>query len=297
MFGSRVQQPLMLGLGLASVVIGGVLPAFADPIEAITRPSADVALSFIRAGQVAEVLVKEGDAVKAGQLLARQDDTAEQIQLEQLKAEAEDTTRIEAAEAQLAQKREDLKKLEWAQKEGAATEWEVAHARLEVRIGELSLDLARFEREQAGRKFEEAKAQVERMRLCSPVAGLVEEVKVEPGETAEPMAAVIRVVKIDPLWVDVPAPLVQGRRLRAGQAAAVAFPDEEISVLGKVVYLAAVADAASDTLSVRVEVPNPSGRPAGERVKVRFEPAEPAHPEAADRSPTVSADTSPDKEK
>jgi len=259
-----------IGVSLIVLFLPACAVSFGQSVEAITRPSADVALSFVRAGQVAEVLVKEGDAVKAGQLLARQDDTAEQIQLEQLKAEAEDTVRVEAAEAQLAQKREDLKKLEWAQKEGAATEWEVAHARLEVRIGELSLELARFEREQAGRKFEEAKAQLERMRLSSPVAGLVEEVKVEPGEAAEPMAAVIRVVKIDPLWVDVPAPLVQGRRLRAGQAATVAFPGEAISVSGKVVYTAAVADAASDTLSVRVEVPNPSGRPAGERVQVRF---------------------------
>jgi RND family efflux transporter MFP subunit len=281
-----------IGVSLIVLFLPACAVSFGQSVEAITRPSADVALSFVRAGQVAEVLVKEGDAVEAGQLLARQDDTAEQIQLAQLKAEAEDTVRVEAAEAQLAQKREDLKKLEWAQKEGAATEWEVAHARLEVRIGELSLELARFEREQAGRKFEEAKAQLERMRLCSPVAGLVEEVKVEPGEAAEPMAAVIRVVKIDPLWVEVPAPLVQGRRLRAGQAAAVAFPGEEISVSGKVVYMAAVADAASDTLSVRVEVPNPSGRPAGERVEVTFEPAESAHTEAADRPPPVSADTS-----
>ena len=60
--------------------------------------------------------------------------------------------------------------------------------------------------------------------------------------------------------------------------------------------MAAVADAGSDTLSGRVEVPNPSGRPAGERIEVTFEPAESAHPEAADRPPHVSADTSPGKE-
>ena len=287
MFGSRVQQPLMLGLGLASVVLGGVLPALADPIEAITRPSADVTLSFVRAGQVAEVLVKEGDAVEAGQLLARQDDTAEQIQLEQLKAEAEDTVRVEAAEAQLAQKREDLKKLEWAQKQGAATEWEVAHARLEVRIGELSLRLVRFEQEQAGRKFEEAKAQVDRMRLVSPIAGTVEEVKVEPGESPEPLTPALRIVQIDPLWVDVPVPLAVAVHVRTGETAHVVFPVAEGEapsdpVQGRVVYVAAEADAASETLRVRVEVPNPTGRPAGERVKVRFpDSAEGSRREAA----------------
>ena len=33
-----------------------------------------------------------------------------------------------------------------------------------------------------------------------------------------------------------------------------------------------MADAASDTLRVRVELPNPQKRPAGERVDVAFSP-------------------------
>jgi len=290
-----------IGVSLIVLFLPAGAVSFGQSVEAITRPSADVALSFVRAGQVAEVLVKEGDAVEAGQLLARQDDTAEQIQLEQLKAEAEDTVRVEASEAQLAQKREDLKKLEWAQKEGAATEWEVAHARLEVRIGELSLRLSRFEHRQAGRKFEEAKAQVERMRLRSPIAGTVEEVKVEPGESPEPLTPALRIVKTDPLWVDVPVPLAVAAHVRTGETAHVVFPVAEGEapsdpVQGRVVYVGAVADAASETLRIRVEVPNPSGRPAGEHIEVTFEPAESAHAEAADRPPHVSADTSPGKE-
>ena len=44
---------------------------------------------------------------------------------------------------------------------------------------------------------------------------------------------------------------------------------------GKITVIASVADAASDTLNVRVEVPNVSLRPAGEHVKVRFPSALP----------------------
>ena len=39
---------------------------------------------------------------------------------------------------------------------------------------------------------------------------------------------------------------------------------------GKVIHIAAVADAASNTLTVRVEVANPASRPAGEHVRVRL---------------------------
>ena len=64
--------------------------------------------------------------MKAGQLLARLDDRVEQIQLLQLMAKATNRTKILGAEAELLQKKEDLKKLEEARKKGAATDWEEA---------------------------------------------------------------------------------------------------------------------------------------------------------------------------
>jgi len=39
---------------------------------------------------------------------------------------------------------------------------------------------------------------------------------------------------------------------------------------GRVVFVGSVADAASGTLRVRVEVPNKASRPAGEHVLVTF---------------------------
>ena len=251
----------------------GVRPCLGADLEAVTKPSADIELSFVRGGRVAEVLVKEGDAVKAGQLLASQDDKVEQIQLLQLKAKAGNQTRILAAEAEMLQKEEDLKKIEGARKKGAATDWEVEHARLNVRIAQLSLQLARFEHEQDRQKYEEAKADVDRMRLVSPIDGRVEEVAVEPGESAQPMKNAVRVVKTDPLWIDVIAPLALARELKTGQPALTIFPghgaqDVGQRMEGRISFVSAVARAASDTLRVRVEVPNPEQRPAGERVSV-----------------------------
>ena len=71
--------------------------AVAGGIRAVTRPSADIMLSFVQPGRIVFLPLKEGDAVKADQILVRQDDAAEQIQLAQLKAQAEDTTQIQAA--------------------------------------------------------------------------------------------------------------------------------------------------------------------------------------------------------
>jgi RND family efflux transporter MFP subunit len=224
---------------------------------------------------VAEVLVKEGDTVKAAQVLMRQDDKAELAQLEQLKAQADDDTRIKAGQAQLEQKRVDLRKTEGARKEGAATELEVDHAKLEVVIGELSLELTQFEQKQARLKYQEMRLQIDRMRVVSPIDGIVERLLVEPGESVEAAEKIAQVVQVDPLWIDVAAPLAIARVLKKGESAAVVEfdgkdPARRSSVSGKIIHIAAVADSASGTLTVRVECPNAARRPAGEHVYVSF---------------------------
>jgi RND family efflux transporter MFP subunit len=257
------------------VLVIAILPfsaAAGTEVDAITKPSADLTLSFVQPGRIAEVAVREGDRVKADQLLVRQDDRAELLRLEQLQAQSENLTQVAAAQASLEQRTVDLKKLEWAAERGAATELEVEHARLEVKIADLSLKLARFEHEQNGRRYREAKVRVENMRLKSPVAGRVETVAVEVGESVNVMEEAVRVVRIDPLWIDAHVQLSAARSVAPASRATVRFPGAEGSpVEGSVIFVSSVADAASATLRVRVQVPNRDGRPAGERVTVVFQ--------------------------
>ncbi len=218
-----------------SLLISAVAQASSnEEITAITVPSADVTLSFVQPGIIAKVLVKEGDKVKAEQLLVQQN--------------------IEAVEASLAQKKVDLERLEWAAGRGSATDLEVEHARLDVKILQIRLD---------------------DMCLKSPIAGTIDKIEVEVGEAINGLAGVVRVVKTDPLWIDVPVPLAQGRTLKLGQTAKVEFPSSEQEASeGKIIYISTVADAASSTLRVRLEVPNKSSRPAGEHVHVVFSTVE-----------------------
>lgn len=272
----RLQKIIfLLSMVIAFTGILGPSWGLASGIEAITKPSADVTLAFPREGRVAEVLVKQGDLVQKGQVLAQLDDSAEQIQLEQLKAKADQMVKVKAAAAELAQKREDLKKLQWAKQKNAATDWEVEHARLAVEISAADLDLARFEHHQDSLRYQQDKAEVERFKIRSPISGRVELVDIEPGESPKPLTTVLRVVKSDPLWIDVAVPMDQTYTLKQGQAVTILFPapdeHEQPHAKGKVIYISGVADAASNTLPVRIEVPNPMNRPAGEHVFVVFD--------------------------
>jgi len=233
-----------------------------DGTEAITRPSDDRTLAFVRSGLVAEVLVEDGDYVKKGQVLVRLDDEAERVRVEQLRLEAEDEIRIEAAVENLNLKKVELDKVLEAQRGGAATELEVRSAQVSVRIQELTLENEKFQRTQDARKYDEARILLERMKIVSPIDGRVEALAVRGGEAVEAYQKV---------------GLARAReQLREGQPARVAFIGLDGQVTygrGKIIKIGSVADAASDTLNVRVEIPNPAGRPAGEHVRVSFPPA------------------------
>jgi len=110
---------------------------------------------------------------------------------------------------------------------------------------------------------------VDHMQLKSPIDGRIERVEVEAGESINALADVVQVVQIDPLWIDVPVPLTEAMGLRRNMVATVEFSGpKKVATDGRITFVGAVADAASGTLRVRVEVPNPAGRPAGEHVTV-----------------------------
>ncbi len=258
-----------LSLVIFVLLLVPINATFGSGITAATKPSADVTLSFVQAGRIAIINFREGDSVKVGDVLVQQDDAVERARLAQLEAESEDKTKIQASEFSLAQRRVDLERLEARPK--AVTQTELEHAKLNLNIAELSLRVAVFQHEQAQRKYEEAKLQIDRMSLKSPIDGRIEGIEKEAGESVNALDDVVRVVRVNPLWIDVPVPLSQTASLRYGHTATVEFPSlKKMSVEGTVIFIAAVADAGSDTLIVRIQIPNNSNRPAGEHVIVTF---------------------------
>ncbi|MCJ8329575.1 MAG: efflux RND transporter periplasmic adaptor subunit [Lentisphaeria bacterium] len=251
-----------------------VLLAYAaDTVEAITRPSKDVSLSFITSGLIDKVLIKEGDSVKAGQLLAQLNSDLERNKIAQLKAQLENDAKLKGEKAKLEQSDRDVKHLKKALESGAGIVKELEHAQLTAKTSVFTIEQLNNERNQIKIKLEESKLILNRLIVKAPVSGQVEQVLVSKGETAEPQKPVIRIVQINPLWVDVPVPLKWGRRLKKGNQLMVHFPASPAKPKGekrqgKIIFVSSVADAGSETLRIRLEVPNPDKRFVGERVSV-----------------------------
>jgi multidrug efflux pump subunit AcrA (membrane-fusion protein) len=199
-------------------------------IAAITVPSADINLSFVQAGRVDKIFVKEGDKVDVNGLVLEQYCAAE--------------------EAMLAQKKLDLKRYEWAKDRGAATDLEFEHAKLEVKIAEIRVDNMRLKSPING-SIENI--EVETGESVKALEGVIRIVKTDPLwiDVPVPLERAYMIKVSDSAGVIFPG-------------------IEKASVSGKVVVVSTAADAASSTLRVRIEVPNTMSRPSGEHVLVNF---------------------------
>jgi len=205
-------------------------PETKEGITAITIPSADITLSFLQAGRIDNIKVKEGDKVSATSLLIEQYMAAEL--------------------ASLSQKKVDLKRLESAKKRGAATNLEVEHAQLELNIAQIRVDNMKLLSPIDG--FVE-KVHVEVGESAQGLSDVIRVVRIDP-------------LWID---VHVPQARASEVKVGGNAVVQFPGTGKETTT-GKIIFVSRAADAASSTLRTRIEVTNKSNRPAGESIKVIF---------------------------
>lgn len=233
----------------------------------ISRPSSQASIGFTISGRVIEVLIKDGDAVRPGDLLAEQDGSILDARIAQLRLESESMVEIDAAKAELTQREQDQKKISQAHAKGAATDLEFERAELEVVIARYRVKAAEEKKAMALLKLAEAEVERKQYYLRSSIKGRIENLDLTVGEAPKPMEPVLMVVNCDPLWIEVPLPLAHASAMREGRDVTVRFHDGGTET-AKVLFITSVADSASETVGVRLSLPNPEDRRAGERVTV-----------------------------
>jgi RND family efflux transporter MFP subunit len=269
------------------------VPAAATMNErSFTKPSEERAFNFSAPGLVMKVNVKEGEPVKAGQVLAEQDVTVETANKATYEIEANSAVEEEFAKADM-----DLKKVELARKEDLfkkknATFLEVEEARINVKRAEAQLKLATQKRETARAQAAVEQAKIDLKRIVSPIDGMIQKLDTHAGEIATSGGAerekpAIRVVKNDPLWIDVNFSAEQAAKLKPGQKLQVRYVSEQDKWNNaEVLFLNPVVQKGSQTRNVRLVMPNPEDRPSGLEVNVKL----PDAIAAAGREPQAGAD-------
>ncbi len=240
--------------------------------EGMSEPSQKAKLAAQVPGIVKEILAKHGDEVKVGQPLIQQDDRLAVNQLEILEKEANSKIRIEAAEADLAQKKVELKRLELIYKDPSApasTNIELERAQLEVVFKGHQVNLASLELEKAKLEAAGAKLKVDFMKILAPFDGVVDLIDTGVGEMLDPQRpGMMQIVQNDPVRISVQLSAPQAAKLKKGDKLDVRYKIDPSDAWQQatVESLAPVATAGAGYESqrqVRLSMPNPSKRETG----------------------------------
>jgi RND family efflux transporter MFP subunit len=268
---------------VAAVILHGLPGAIADDVpppsaglvlKFPTTPSDKRSPYFSDVGIVKELLVKPGDVVKAGQIVASQDSDLEQLEYESMKIQAESTAKIEYAKADRDSKKLVRDRLQAAfDSGGAANGTELEEAKLALSQAEIQIKAAQEEHNKNLADLAKQARKLEKMRLLSPIDGIVEKINVFAGEMADPgkQDGVLTIVCNRPLWADIHVPTAEAASLKVGDNLPVAYENEPNNWFsGRIILFSPEADAASNTQTVRLELTNEEQKPAGLWLNIRL---------------------------
>jgi RND family efflux transporter MFP subunit len=267
---ARGAGPEQTPLPATSLSSSGALAG--DEERGKTLPSKELdQIGFSVPGLVSEVLVKEGDQVKKGQVLAKLDTSAEQAELDKQDYLLKSNVQLRAAEAQRELAEKKLQRKEKIYQDKAGSIEEVEEQRLEVVVSKLKEELAKEETESKRLDTVKLKAQIARMRIVSQFDGEVRKIDAAPGEVADPQKPSMVVVINDPLYVEVNLPSKMTTDMKIGQSMFVRYLDEPGKWReAKVVFFDPVADASVGRQLVRLEMPNADHRRSGQEIAVKL---------------------------
>jgi RND family efflux transporter MFP subunit len=205
----------------------------------------EMTLSFRIAGVITAMSVDAGDAVEAGQPLARIDPTGVEARRAQ-------------AEAELERVRRDMRRDEALFAQGYVSRQRMDDRRSALKAAEAAYESAAFDRRWAS--------------LSAPAGGVVLARLAQRGEVVQPGQAVLRIADLaSPLVVRVPVADRDLARIAPGQSVELtldALPGEVLS--GRVVKIGEAVDPRTGAVIVEVEAPSRPNLRSGLTAKARF---------------------------
>lgn len=240
-------------------------------MHCVVMPSAVVDVTSGVSGRVKSIGVERGDKVLAGQAIAVLESGVERANLELAKERATLDTNVLLQQARLEFEQRKVKRTEKLLTSKAISAHVQDEAKTEAELAGWHLRQAEDERNLAQLEMTRAEEMLKRRSVISPIDGIVVERFKWPGEYVKD-EPVIQVVRLDPLWVEVVAPISLYGKIQKNMIAEV-FSETPLQEKRKarVLVVDPIADAASGTFRVRLELPNPDlSILGGVRCKARF---------------------------
>lgn len=249
---------VVVAVWIGSGVIGGGEP---EEAAAAPRPAPVVAASWSEAAPVDQTLTLYGE-VEPTQIVAvraRTDGIVENI--------VDQGTEVASGD-EIAQLSSDDREARLARAQaGVATaeqSYEAARQLAERRVGPEQDVRARLADLEAARaELRAIELEISNTTLTAPISGTVNRIISDVGAYVSPGGEILEIVDNDPLVAVIQVQQSQIVNVRRGMTARVVFIGGD-ETEGRVTFVSPLADAATRTFRVEVEVPNPGGEvPAG----------------------------------
>jgi HlyD family secretion protein len=256
-------------------------------------------------GTLTQVLIEEGERVKAGQVLARLEDTAQRAAVAQSHAQVQAAEALEVQyQAQLEQARRDLKRNQDLIDRHLVSQQALETAGTQVRTLEAQVASQHRQIDLARAAERGAQVQLDYTTVRAPFSGVVTAKAAQAGEIVSPISAgggftrtgVGTIVDMDSLEVEVDVNEAYIHRVHADQPAeAVLDAYSDWTIPAHVIAIVPTADRSKATVKVRVALDQKDPRilpDMGVRVSFLEEPAKKNDSQAAEPPAGVLVPTS-----
>lgn len=250
--------------GLLLCLLGSVAQAQTPATELVglVHPVADIQFGVSVSGVVQRLLVKPGQAVRAGQALLEIDSQSQRLELQRRQLVAQDNSELEATQSRLKVLDEMLQLSEMvASRSQSISKEELAKQRLERMSTHGRLQQLQAQKARERVELQLAQTDLEQRTLRAPRAGVVVETAIEAGEWAKPGDPLFRLVDTGLVELRVNVPQAAVRGVRVGQRMSASFESggAPVQAEGVVHFVSPVADTASGLVDMRLRFANPKG--------------------------------------
>ncbi len=240
-------------------------------LDCVIEPYTTVELSSTVPGILSEINVRRGDIVKKGQVVARLKSGVEEAGVKLAEARATSLTQIESNEVKYQLAQRNLERVNELFEKNMISKDEQDKAETDALVAKLDVLLAREGLKVAQLELERTKEILNLRSILSPIDGIVVDRLKSPGEYVEEQP-VVKLAQIDPLNVEVIAPLSWLGSIKPGMKAKI-MPEEPVGGEYRAVVkiVDPVIHAPSGTFGIRLELPNPKHKVfAGLRCNIKF---------------------------
>ncbi|MEI7762272.1 MAG: efflux RND transporter periplasmic adaptor subunit [Comamonadaceae bacterium] len=198
------------------------------------------------AGELQGLTVREGDTVKAGQIVARVDPAEYQARVRQAQQLAE------SAKAQV-----DIARRAFDNNRSLVDQGFISRTALDTSLASLAASEASYRAAQAG--MDVAAKALDDTVLRSPLAGLVSQRLAQPGERVSPEARIVEIVDLSRLELEASLSATESMDLRLGQSAVLQIEGAAKPVNARVVRINPSAVAGSRAVIAYLAVDSAPG--------------------------------------